>query len=129
MIDCKSIQHVSISVTDLARAKEFYAQVLGLREIPRPAFDFPGAWYAIGGQQLHLIVYPVAQTLRRAGGIDTRDGHFAARVADFDEAIRHLQACGVPYRENRHSVTGWQQAFVCDPDGNVIELNAERVDG
>lgn len=126
MIRCEDVQHVSIPVTDLERAKKFYAGVLGLREIPRPLFDFPGAWYGIGDRQLHLIVHPPAQTLRREGGIDTRDGHFAMRVADFDEAVRHLRACGVACRENRQSVTGWLQAFVCDPDGNVIELNAER---
>ncbi|HEV7687059.1 MAG TPA: VOC family protein, partial [Acidimicrobiia bacterium] len=38
------LDHVSIIVTDVERAKRFYAQVLGLAEIPRPqSFDFPGA--------------------------------------------------------------------------------------
>lgn len=46
---------MSLTVTDLARAKRFYGDVLGLAELQRPDFDFAGAWYALGDRQLHLI--------------------------------------------------------------------------
>ncbi|MBO7748934.1 VOC family protein [Paenibacillus sp. MWE-103] len=126
MIRHEGIHHVSLIVTDLERAKRFYEDVIGLREIPRPAFDFPGAWYGIGegGQQLHLIVHP-GETLR-GGGIDTRDGHFAIRVADFDETIAWLSEHGIEHRHNRNSITGFAQIFLTDPDRNIIELNAAR---
>jgi catechol 2,3-dioxygenase-like lactoylglutathione lyase family enzyme len=53
----KAFNHVSITVTDLAKAKEFYGGLLGFKEIPRPAFNFPGVWYGIGGDlSLHIIV-------------------------------------------------------------------------
>ncbi|WP_218244066.1 VOC family protein, partial [Pseudomonas sp. 2995-3] len=58
LIEIKELHHVSISVTDLDKAKHFYSDVLGFQEIERPDFDFPGAWYSLGSQQLHLIVYP-----------------------------------------------------------------------
>ncbi|QHW31757.1 glyoxalase [Paenibacillus rhizovicinus] len=126
MIRHEGIHHVSLIVTDLEQAKRFYEEVIGLREIERPAFDFPGAWYGIGsgGQQLHLIVHE-GQTLRSAG-IDTRDGHFAIRVADFDETIAWLDRCGIEHRNNRNSITGFSQIFLLDPDRNIIELNAAR---
>jgi extradiol dioxygenase family protein len=38
----KELNHVSITVTDVAKAREFYGNVLGFKEIPRPAFNFPG---------------------------------------------------------------------------------------
>ena len=40
MIVIESLHHVSVTVTDLARARQFYGDVLGLRELPRPPFDF-----------------------------------------------------------------------------------------
>ncbi|QHT59046.1 glyoxalase [Paenibacillus lycopersici] len=126
MIRHEGIHHVSLIVTDLERSKRFYEEVIGLREIQRPPFDFPGAWYGIGdgGQQLHLLVH-VGETLR-GGGIDTRDGHFAIRVADFDETIAWLDRCGIEHRHNRNSITGFSQIFLLDPDRNIIELNAAR---
>ncbi|WP_219835084.1 VOC family protein [Paenibacillus sp. R14(2021)] len=126
MIRHEGIHHVSLIVTDLGRAKRFYEEVIGLQPIVRPAFDFPGAWYAIGGsgEQLHLIVH--AGEMGRSGGIDTRDGHFAIRVADFDETIAWLDRCGIEHRNNRNSITGFAQIFLLDPDHNIIELNAAR---
>ena len=38
----KQFTHVSVTVTDVGKAREFYSNVLGFQEIPRPAFDFPG---------------------------------------------------------------------------------------
>jgi len=113
-------------VTDLERAKRFYADVLGLAELPRPAFDFPGAWYAAGDRQLHLIVHDGARAFRGTTEIDGRDGHFAVRVADYDATLEHLCAHKVPVRERPTNPTPWAQLYVTDPDGNVIELNVER---
>jgi glyoxylase I family protein len=124
MIQCEGIHHVSLIVTDLERAKTFYRDVLCLREIARPAFDFPGAWYEIGetGQQLHLIVHH-GQT-KRTNGIDTRDGHFAIRVSDFTKTVDWLRSKDIEHKTSPNSITGFAQIFLLDPDCNVIELNA-----
>lgn len=126
MVQHEGIHHVSLIVTDLQRAKAFYEEVLGLRTIERPPFDFPGEWYAVGdtGQQLHLIVHN-GET-KRTGGIDTRDGHFAIRVRDFDETVDWLHRKGIEHTANRDSITGFAQIFLLDPDRNVIELNAAK---
>ena len=34
---------------DERRAKRFYVDFLGMQEVPRPAFDFPGTWFQSGG--------------------------------------------------------------------------------
>jgi catechol 2,3-dioxygenase-like lactoylglutathione lyase family enzyme len=122
----ETLHHVSLVVTHLAAAKVFYGDVLGLPELPRPPFDFDGAWYAIGDRQLHLIVHPTAKTLRGTTSIDSRDGHFALRVDDYDKTLAYLRSRGVTVRENRENVTPWAQLQITDPDGNVIELNVER---
>ena len=126
MIAVERVHHVAVNVTDLARSRRFYAEVLGLAEIPRPDFDFPGAWFALGEQQLHLIVHPPARTLRGTNEIDSRDGHVALRVRDYAETLEHLRALGVPHSARPQGKTSFMQIFVTDPDGNVIELNAER---
>ena len=122
----ETLHHVSLTVTDLEKARQFYTGVLGLREIPRPDFDFDGAWYALGDRQLHLIVHPPARTLRGTTAIDGRDGPFALRVANYEQALAHLKSHGVPLRDRYDNATPWAQIYVTDPDGNVIELNTER---
>jgi len=135
-LDVQTLHHVAVPVSDLARAKRFYADVLGLTEIARPAFPFDGAWFQIGGRELHLIV-AANPTFRAGKPVDSRDGHFAIRVRSFRRALEHLQSIG--YRERnddelrsiRVSVagpTGYPQIHVMDPDRNMIEINAERLD-
>jgi len=126
MLDIATIHHVSINVTDLERARRFYAGVLGLEEIPRPAFDFPGAWYRLGDRQLHLIVHPPTRTLRGTAEISSREGHFAVAVRDFEGARAHLESAGVPFDARPQGQTPWSQIFLSDPDGNLIELSADR---
>ena len=118
--------HVSLAVTDLARAKQFYGAVLGLREVPRPPFDFPGAWYDLGNAHLHLIAHASPRTLRGTTEIDSRDGHFALRIGDWDAAIERLKAHGVRFLERPDNATPFKQIHLTDPDGNGIELNVDR---
>jgi catechol 2,3-dioxygenase-like lactoylglutathione lyase family enzyme len=121
------LHHVSVCVSDLDRARHFYGQVLGLRELPRPDLGFPGAWYAVGGsQELHLIVHPPSRTMRGTSAIDGRDGHFAFRVANYDDTLARLRASGIAVIESPHNATPWSQIYVTDPDGNVLEFNVER---
>lgn len=125
----QSLHHVAVCVTDVARAKHFYGAVLGLPEVPRPTFDFGGAWYELGGRQLHLIVHLPTRTLRGTTAIDTRDGHLALRVGNYQHTLDHLRRHGVACVESPRNMTPWAQIYVTDPDGNVIELNAERQAG
>jgi len=131
-----SIHHVAVPVTDLARAKRFYADVLGLREVARPPFSFAGAWFEVGDRILHLIVSG-RQTFRDGKPVDTRDIHFAIRVASYGEAIAHLRDHGYTPDaademrrtvEQPHATAGFPQVFLMDPDRNVVELNAEQLD-
>src|ERR671935_836556 len=93
MLSIESLHHVSVPVTDLARARAFYGEVLELQEIARPPFDFPGAWYQLGDRQLHLSVGD-RSTFRAGKGVDSRDIHFAVRVASFRRALEHLESKG-----------------------------------
>ena len=133
----ESIHHVSLGVTDLERSRKFYTDILGLEEIARPAFGFPGAWFSAGAsQQVHLIVHPHS-TFRTGKGLDTRYGHFAVRVASYRRTVDDLRSKG--YREDArdefqrmvlqpHATAGFPQIYILDPDRNVIEINAAELD-
>lgn len=125
MINIVGFHHVSLTVTDLEKSKHFYGTVLGLPELDRPPFDFPGAWYQAGDQQIHLIQYPEATTFRPTNNIDTKDGHIALRVKNYEETVQHLKKHNVPYKENHGTKSGFIQVFCMDPDRNLIEFNVE----
>ena len=127
--DVESLHHVSIPVRDLERSKRFYGGLLGLEEIERPPFDFPGAWYTLGDGQLHLIA-DGGGTFRQDARVEPRDAHFAVRVPNFDRALELLRSEGFSedaIKVDRHSVTGFPQLYVVDPDGHVIEVNAAHL--
>ncbi|MBU7591708.1 VOC family protein [Metabacillus halosaccharovorans] len=126
MIKVESIHHVSLSVTDLQKAKHFYGKLLGFKELKRPPFDFPGAWYQIGDQQLHLIVHNSSTTIRNSDEIDSRDGHFAIRVKDYKETLHYLKEAGIEIKEKPNSTSGFAQIFCMDPDHNLIEFNVDQ---
>jgi catechol 2,3-dioxygenase-like lactoylglutathione lyase family enzyme len=126
VIGIETMHHVGLCVTDITRAKAFYGGVLGLRELPRPPFDFGGAWYQVGQCQLHLIVHPPTRTMRGTREIDARDGHLAIRVHSYEATLHHLRSHGIECLERPDNPTPWAQIYVTDPDGNVVEFNAER---
>jgi len=129
VIEVEALHHVAVCVTDMERARHFYGVVLGLPEVARPPFDFGGAWYGFAeGRQLHLIVHPPTLTMRRSSDIDDRDGHLALRVRSYRQTLDHLRAHGVDVLEKPRNLTPWAQLYVTDPDGNVIELNADTLD-
>ena len=108
------IDHVSVIVTDLARSRHFYRDVLGLKEIAKPkTFDFKVLWFDLGTQQLHLLQKPQP---------DTRSPrHFALRVADAQAARSHFRALGIETQEAT-PIPKCDRFFVHDPDGNRIEI-------
>jgi glyoxylase I family protein len=112
----RTLDHASVRIADLARSREFYEGLLGLRVAARPELGVPGAWYELGGAQVHLIQQP-----KSIDGIDPTDPHIAFEVESLVAVKTELDARGVPYLE-----FGTPQLWVRDPDGNVIELCERR---
>jgi len=107
------VHHVSINVSDVGAAKDFYVDVLGFTErTDRPDFGFGGAWLDVGGQQVHLIEGTVPERLGQ---------HFAVQVADLDDVVAELRGRGVKVSDPTPVATS-RQSFLKDPCGNVVEL-------
>ncbi|HLJ57516.1 MAG TPA: VOC family protein [Chthonomonadaceae bacterium] len=116
-IEIRELNHVALHVRDLDASIRFYRDVLGLPPIPRPAFNFAGAWFALGRQELHLIADPLLESSRR------RHHHFALLVDDTHAAKAELAAKGVTAMEGpAPRPDGPLQLFFHDPDGYRIEL-------
>jgi catechol 2,3-dioxygenase-like lactoylglutathione lyase family enzyme len=116
----RGAHHFSITVADIERARAFYGKILGLKEIERPDFGFPGAWYQAGSVQLHLIVPPPGvETGRPAPALTPVAGHIAFEIDDYQAMKAHLELAGVELLGLGARVG---QMFVRDPDGNVVEL-------
>jgi catechol 2,3-dioxygenase-like lactoylglutathione lyase family enzyme len=110
-----AIDHVSVLITDLAPARRFYRDILGLKEIAKPkTFDFVALWFDLGnGQTLHLLQKPLADT--------KSPRHFALRVADVQAAREHFRAHAVVIQETG-PIPHCDRFFVFDADGNRIEI-------
>ncbi len=108
------LDHVTVIVTDVERSRAFYRDVLGLREVPPPyTFDFVVLWFELGGQYLHLLLKPAADTVSPR--------HFALHVDDVAEWRDRCRTHGLTVEETV-SIPNADRFFVRDPDGNRIEL-------
>jgi catechol 2,3-dioxygenase-like lactoylglutathione lyase family enzyme len=112
---------VSFTVRDLARSLHFYRDLLGLAVIPRPDFGFPGAWLATGDVQVHLIEMAAEGDAGPPPPLTPLANHTAFVVADHARTLAELRARGLEVLDGG----SMGQAWVQDPDGNVIEFIAE----
>lgn len=116
-----ALDHVAIHVRDVDASCKFYAEVLLAERLPRPAFDFPGAWFRLGAnQELHIIgdrAQPVFS--------HNRGNHFALETDDLTGWEKHFAHIGFQHRLRKQRPDGAGQIFLEDPDGHVIELCAK----
>jgi catechol 2,3-dioxygenase-like lactoylglutathione lyase family enzyme len=113
-----SIDHVQIAIPPggEAQAREFYAGLLGFREIPKPPSlaQRGGAWFESGTVQLHL---GSEQEFRPA-----RKAHPAFLVRDLDELTTAIQNAGYEVDTSQPALDGYRRVHIFDPFGNRIEL-------
>lgn len=117
-----AVHHVSLLVSDVTRARQFYEQVLGLQvDMSRPNMRFDGVWYRLGAVQIHLLCVsnPDAEVVRPPYvGLDR---HLALLVGDWDGLCLRLQQHAIPYTISQ---SGRRALFCRDLDGNGLECIA-----
>ena len=105
-----AIHHASLVVRDLAVARPFYEDILGLAISPmRPDKPFPGVWYQVGEQQIHLLICPEALQAEIRDVYPGMQRHVALRVRDLDDAEATLRR----FRAKKYLIDadpGWHDA-------------------
>jgi catechol 2,3-dioxygenase-like lactoylglutathione lyase family enzyme len=117
------LDHVNIRAHDLEATRDFYVEVLGLREGARPAFSFPGYWLYLGDQ---AVVHLIGQRSDRVTTPDSPTGnldHVAFVGSDMAGLVARLESRGIPMKTRQVPGLAIDQVFVQDPNGITIELN------
>ncbi|HEY2783149.1 MAG TPA: hypothetical protein VGI90_20410 [Steroidobacteraceae bacterium] len=111
------IEHVQLAMPaggeDLARS--FYAGILGIPEIPKPAHlaKRGGCWFEHLDLKIHLGVEAEFRPARKA--------HVALLVSELPVLSAKLKAAGHMPKDDE-PLDGYERIYVDDPFGNRIEL-------
>jgi len=128
------IDHYLLQTTDLAATRDWYVDVLGMREGPHPDFKFPVVWLYLGDKDvLHVseggrnisenrkrYLGQESTAERGSGVID----HIAFAGTGLAQMIEHLEQRGVEFQRRMVNDQGLYQLFLKDPvNGVKVELN------
>ena len=110
-----SLNHVSLAVSDVARAQRFYEQTLGLTEVSRQS---NGVNLGLGDSFLGLYDIPAS-----VGSIH----HFCVGVAGYEIArtADELRALGIEPRIRQDR----PELYFADPDGVTVQLSEPEYRG
>ena len=135
-ITTTSIAHVRLTVTDIARSRQFYDSVFGWRvalEVPKDADDatrealgflFGGVVYQIGDSLVGLRPVATDRFDEDRAGLD----HLAFRVdskAELDAAAAHLDDMNIGHEPIKDIGPAYILEFR-DPDNIALELAAPK---
>jgi catechol 2,3-dioxygenase-like lactoylglutathione lyase family enzyme len=119
----EGLDHVALTVRDVARSVEWYARVLGLERRHEDAWgDFPAI---VGAGTTALALFPASAPdpkPQATGREHLAMRHIAFRVdrRGFEAMQAHLSTLGIPFTDQDHQVS-WSIYFH-DPDGYEIEV-------
>jgi catechol 2,3-dioxygenase-like lactoylglutathione lyase family enzyme len=117
-----ALQHVNIRCADARASRDFYVDVIGLKEGYRPPFNFPGHWLYLGDVAvIHLVQKPPGEGAKGPGSGEI--DHVAFGGTDLDDMRARLTAGGLAFEEKVVPRDGIIQLFVRDPEGVKLELN------
>jgi predicted enzyme related to lactoylglutathione lyase len=108
---------VSVLVSDLERALQFYGETLGLKRNPNAHPDWPE--FETGN--LTLAILRPEQIGRTEHTANTMP--IALRVPDVSEARERLEAAGVEFKTDTLDTEVCHMAVFFDPDGNAFMLH------
>jgi catechol 2,3-dioxygenase-like lactoylglutathione lyase family enzyme len=122
--------HIAIKTRDLAATVKFYCEVLGLLEVARPDFGYPGAWISVpspgGGAIVHVYAGGPALGADGVAPLGTAAiDHVSLVASGYHDYIKRFRDAGLDWREFLVPGTSLWQLFVYDPSGVQLELTFE----
>ena len=115
MIEVQRVDFVSVLTRDIKRAKQFYAETLGLELESEGESDME---FRAG--QVTLDVFDPSSIGQEFA---PSPAGLALRVADVDAARAELEAKGVTFDGETITTSVCKQAWFKDPDGNALMLH------
>tara|TARA_R110000868_G_scaffold178679_3_gene418484 strand:- start:445 stop:891 length:447 start_codon:yes stop_codon:yes gene_type:complete len=120
-----TIDHSTLIVNDLKKTGDFYAHVIGLKEIDHPTKDPGFRWFSLeGNTQLHLIQKDTVVMKKH------KSSHICLSTQKLDAFIKNLEGNNIPYEDwpgAKNTITlradGVRQIYITDPEGYWIEIN------
>lgn len=122
--------HVAIKTSNLDATRAFWCDVVGLKEIHRPDFGYPGAWLGCpqpGGQAI-IHVYAGGPALGDSGTVPSGTAaidHISLACSGYRDFVTRFRKASLPFREFIVPGTTLWQLFVYDPSGVQLELTFE----
>ena len=111
----KAVNHVTYNVVDKEKARRFWVEVLGVKQIPKQVDVEHIIWLQLpSGAMVHLV-----ETLE---GPSTPSHHGAFEVEDIDAAAKVVQQKGIETTDITTRNDGQRVFFLNDPEGNRIEI-------
>jgi len=133
--------HYSHCVSDIARSRRFYTEVLGFEVVAEFDFDdantarvmgvpdarFTGIFMKRDGMRIEIIGFtnpPPERTVRKRQSNEIGHSHLSFYVTDLDATLAELRAQGVTVEDQSRAVVmnGIECCVVRDPDGFPIEI-------
>jgi catechol 2,3-dioxygenase-like lactoylglutathione lyase family enzyme len=123
-VTIEAIHHVNIRApaTDIAKLKQFYCEIVGLREGWRPPFESRGYWLYAGIHPVVHLVEGQEDDINDSGVASRGVDHVAFRCADLAPMIERLRNRGIGFQLTRVPSLGDQQLLFRDPLGIGVEL-------
>jgi catechol 2,3-dioxygenase-like lactoylglutathione lyase family enzyme len=130
----EKLEHYTIRCVNMEQSRDFYRDIVRLKQGPRPPLEFPGYWMYCGDVPVvHLVPLrdpsamrgqvncpnPADGEPRGTGAVD----HIAFRAEDLSGMKRHFTKQGARFEERVIGGGDLTQLFVDDPNGITIELN------
>jgi catechol 2,3-dioxygenase-like lactoylglutathione lyase family enzyme len=119
-----AIDHVQLAMPagGEPQARAFYAEVLSLRELPKPAALAArgGVWFGNGAVEVHLGAEADFRAARKA--------HPALLVDDLDALAAACVSAGYAPQPDA-DLPGYARFYVADPFGNRLEFLQQHVTG
>jgi catechol 2,3-dioxygenase-like lactoylglutathione lyase family enzyme len=117
-MELESLDHVGLTVADVERSVEWYANVLGLQRVHEEAWgDFPAVLEANGSG---VALFPCTSGHSVTPDDPLRHVGFRTSRAGLESARTELRRRGISFEEGDYGIA-WS-IYLSDPDGYCVEI-------